>query len=197
MNVKIKIRNLLLVSIAAGTLGLAGAASAGTQVGASVTISGTRAAVVDSGAEHVCTYEQRPVTRTYTDASGGRYEQRTYETVRVCTHALVHRPIATSTKANREARPKPRKVRRQRGHTSYSAGVAYYGGAPALYRVGYNTSTYYGPSQYGYSPYPSHRYGYYGHNYGHHYSRSSVSLSYGHHSYGHHGHHGRHGHGHH
>lgn len=39
--------------------------------------------------EHVCRYEERPVVKTYTDASGGRYEQHTTETVRVCEHTEV------------------------------------------------------------------------------------------------------------
>jgi len=38
---------------------------------------------------HICRFEERPVTRTYTDWSGGTYTHTTYETVRVCTHAPV------------------------------------------------------------------------------------------------------------
>ena len=191
-----KVRFLLVIGVATGVLGLAGAASAGTQIGASVSISGTRTTVVDPAEQHVCTYEQRPVTRTYTDATGGSYEHRTYETVRVCTHAPEYYPKVASAKVYKEARPKARKERRKNRQTSYSVGVGYYGGSPSLHvGVGYNTSTYHGP-------YPIHHYEYYGHrgysSYGHHYPHSSVSLSFGfggphrghgHHSFGHHGHH--------
>ena len=178
MNVFEKFRVIMVVLIAAGVLGLAGVASAGTQVG--VSVSGTRTAVVESGEAHVCTYEQRPVTRTYTDASGGSYEHRTYETVRVCTHAPEYYPKVASKTVYVETRPKARKERRKKRHTSYSVGVGYYGGSPS-FSLGYGTSTYYGPSHH-YRPYPSRHYGYYGHHYPH----SSISLSYGHRS-SHHG----------
>ena len=191
-----KVRFLLVIGVATGVLGLAGAASSGTQIGASVSISGTRTTVVDSAEQHVCTYEQRPVTRTYTDATGGSYEHRTYETVRVCTHAPEYYSKVAPAKVYKEKRPKARKERRKNRQTSYSVGVGYYGGSPSLHvGVGYNTSTYHGP-------YPIHHYEYYGHrgysSYGHHYPHSSVSLSFGfggphrghgHRSFGHHGHH--------
>ena len=201
MKISRKLRIYIGASIAVGALGLSGAASAGSQVGVSVSVSGTRAAVVDSGEEHVCTYEQRPVTRTYTDASGGSYEHRTYETVRVCTHAPEYYPEVAPAKVYKETRPKARKERRKNRQTSYSIGVGFNGGSPSFYGS-YGTSTYYGPYPYRYRPYPRHHYGYYGHHsyshYGHHSSHSSISLSYGHggshHGYGHHGygHYGRH-----
>ncbi len=198
MNVFKKIRIILAILIVVGALALTGVASAGTQVGASVSISGTRATVAESSTEHVCTYEQRPVTRTYTDASGGSYEHRTYETVRVCTHAPENYPEVASTKVYVETRPKARKERRKKRHTSYSVGVGYYGGSTSIHGS-YGTSTYYDPYAYSYRPYPSHHYGHHGYSsYGHHYPHSSISLSFGrggshhgrgHHSSGHQGHH--------
>ena len=171
MNVKMQIQKFLAVSIVAGTLGLAQTASAGTRVGASVTVSGTRTTVAEPINTHVCTYEQRPVTRTFTDATGGRYEQRTFETVRVCTHA----PVVTSTTVYKVVQPEPVKVRRRDVHTSYSIGLGYYGGSPSVYGgVGYHTSPYYGPVHHRpYRHYPRHRYGHHGNRHGH----------------GHHGHH--------
>lgn len=200
MNIYRKLRIYIGASIAAGTLLVAGGASAGTQVGASVSVSGTRAAAVTSGGEHVCTYEQRPVTRRYTDSSGGSYEHRTYETVRVCTHGPEYYAERAPEKVYKEKRPKARKERRRNKHTNYTVGVGYYGGSPSVHGgVHYGTSTYYRPyypyRPY-YAPYPRHHFGYYG--YGHHYPQSSFSLSlgfggshygYGHHGYGHYGHH--------
>lgn len=169
MEMSRKLRILIGASIAAGALLLSGVASAGTQVGASVSVSLSETAVVTSSEKHVCTYEQRPVTRTYSDSSGGSYEHRTYETVRVCTHERVYTPELASEIVYKEKRPKARKVRRKNRHTNYSVGVGYYGGSPSLH----------GGLHYGY--------------YGHHYPRSSFSLSLGfgglHHGYGHHGHH--------
>jgi len=183
---KFRVRLLVLIAGASlGFTGLAGDASAGTQVGASVSFSGTRTTVVEPVEEHVCTYEQRPVTRTYTDASGGSYEHRTYETVRVCTHAPKYYPEVASTKVYKETRPKARKERRRYRQTNYSVGVGYYGGSPSLrVGVGYRTSTYNAPYTSYYRPYPSHHYGYYGNHYSHH-----AYNSYGHHGYSSYGHH--------
>ena len=129
-------------------------------------------------------------------ASGGSYEHKTYETVRVCTHAPGYYPEVASTRVYVEARPKAHKERRKKRHTSYSVGVGYFGGSPSFHGS-YGTTTYYGAYPYPYRAYPSHHYGHYGHHayssYGHHSSHSSVSLSYGyggsHHGSGHFGHH--------
>ena len=202
MKISRKLRIYIGASIAAGTLLLSGVASAGTQVGASVSVSGTRAAAVASGEEHVCTYEQRPVTRRYTDSSGGSYEHRTYETVRVCTHGPEYYAERAPERVYEKKRPKARKVRRKNKRTNYTVGLGYYGGSPSLHGgLLYGTSTYYRPyypHRPYYAPYPRHRYGYYGHDYGHrgyghYYPQSSFSLSLGfggsHHGSGHHGHH--------
>lgn len=170
MKVKTKIRNLLVVSMVAGTLGLAQAASAGTSVGASVTVSGTRATVAESLNTHVCTYEQRPVRRTFTDSSGGRYEQRTFETVRVCTHPPVRRPVVATTTAYKVTQPKPKKVSRRNVPKTFSVGLGFYGGSPSFYGgIGYHTSLHHGPNHHRYRHYPRYRYGHHGHgHHGHH-----------------------------
>ncbi len=180
MKISKKLRTYIGASIAAGTLLVAGVASAGTHVGASVSVSGTRPAAATSAEEHVCTYEQRPVTRRYTDSSGGSYEHKTYETIRVCTHLPEYNAERAPKKVHKEKRPKARKVRRKTRHTNYTVGVSYYDGSPSLHSgVHYGTSTHYRPN------YPRHRYyghnrqHHYGHRRGHHYPHSSFSLSLG------------------
>ncbi len=181
MKISKRLRIYIGASITAGTVLLTGVASAGTQVGTSESVSGTRTAVVTSGEEHVCTYEQRPVTRTYNDSSGGSYERRTYETVRVCTHEPEYSAERAPEKVYKETRRKARKERRKSRRSNYGAGVGYYGGSPSVHGgVHYGTSAYHRPYY--------HHYGHYGrHHYRHHYPRSSFSRSFGgsHHGYRH------------
>ena len=109
MNISKRLEKIGFVAIAAGIVFL----------GSSAFSSAAASTVVLSDADHVCRFEERPVTLRYSDSSGGTYEHRTYETVRVCRHEPVvvveHRTIAP--------------VRR---HTTISIGVGYGYGSPAF-----------------------------------------------------------------
>lgn len=183
MEILTGLRNGAVALVALGVLLGPGAADAGQGKSRTVKTTTTTTTVVKSGGDHVCRYEERPLTRTFRDSSGGSYEQTTYERVRVCTHETVAYRAPVATKVYVEERPTVYVPKRR---VNVSVGVGYHGSSSFYVGASSYPSSYYYPShRYGayYSPYGRRHYGHYsyGHrSYGHHYSHG-YSSHYGHH----------------